>query len=135
MIWKQVVSVLFKIVDNQSSHRILELFEGDDSVTIGICLLKQILPENGIHFAAPIAIEMLIKVFDGDHVVLVGIKNAEGSQKITLIGKNSAIYTSSNKFLEVNNAVSIEITCLKDLVPVDIYPVAQLLEFVSGKSS
>ena len=127
--------ILFKIVYNESSHGILELFECNYSVTVGICLLEQILPKSAIQLAAAVAVEMFVEVFDSDHIVLVGIENTERSLKVTLIGQNSSINASRNELLEVDDAVSIEITSNKNLVPVNIFTGSHLLEFRFGKSS
>ena len=78
---------------------------------------------------------MFVEVFDSDHIVLVGIENTERSLKVTLIGQNSSINASRNELLEVDDAVSIEITSNKNLVPVNIFTGSHLLEFRFGKSS
>ena len=113
----------------------MELVERNYSITIDICLLEQVLPENTVHFAAPIAVEMFVEVFDGNHVVLVRIENTESSPKLTLIGQNSSINTSRNELLKVDLTVPIKISGLKNLVPVDISSSAHFAEFRFVKSA
>ena len=118
--------LLVNIFSKHVCHCFLKLFETYLSIAILIGFCEKVAPDIIVHLRATITIEKVIEVLEGNSAILVGIEDPKSHLDITLVGEDLTINASRYELLEVDHSISIVVTRLYYIVPVELVVLAKL---------